>query len=266
MGKKERTLRDKKTEVHAMELMKECLDPAKVPVTAVLSLIFPEARSFWYSLYHVCNKIKLQRLPGYELFYLVKSEVPKRLSETSESQPRSGPSMLEFLSKLVTDCREVPLQNPGSRPELTYSEMVSELFVSFFTQQTFNLTFSMCLHLLAKHPQVQARLQDELDRAFPANGAADDNNNDVTADTPLDYDKLCQLQYLDMVLNEVFRMYPVFQVIHRRCIRATRIGKLDVPAGMTVQPDVWSIQYDPGEFLSSVPSLSIGAYRVRLLS
>ena len=50
-------------------------------------------------------------------------------------------------------------------------------------------------YLLAKNPEVQEKLQEEIDRNIPR-------------DTPATYDNVFELEYLDMILCESMRVYP----------------------------------------------------------
>lgn len=62
------------------------------------------------------------------------------------------------------------------------------------------------LLMIARHPEVQQRIVDELKQVFSS------------PDTPFDYDSLKQLVYLDRVIKESIRVYPVvpFAVKHTK--------------------------------------------------
>ncbi|APA98697.1 cytochrome P450 [Nocardia seriolae] len=115
------------------------------------------------------------------------------------------------------------------------------LFAGHDTTATL-LTFA--LHLLGRHPEVQARVHDEATRALPAEPAAED---------------LAGLPYTTMVIKEAARLYPPAPYISRRTSRDTDICGYRIPAGadLAVSPwvihhreDLWPdpFQFDPERF------------------
>jgi cytochrome P450 len=57
-----------------------------------------------------------------------------------------------------------------------------------------------------------------------------------------------RLPYMQMVLNEVLRLYPPAYAFGRRAIRATVIGDHPVPAGTNVLMSPWAMHRDPRNF------------------
>jgi cytochrome P450 family 4 len=68
--------------------------------------------------------------------------------------------------------------------------------------------------MIALHPEVQEKIAQELKEVFG------------TVDAPVDYDSLNQLVYLDLVLKETMRLYPVLPVSARKSTDEFEIGKL----------------------------------------
>ena len=62
---------------------------------------------------------------------------------------------------------------------------------------------------MAKNPEIQKRLQSEVDAAYEDSG--DDSN--------LDYTTIQTLPYLDMVIHEVLRLHPALGVLERVCTK-----------------------------------------------
>lgn len=71
---------------------------------------------------------------------------------------------------------------------------------------------SHCLLMLAIHPEVQRKVLEELKEVFGS------------ADTPVDYPSLNKLVYLDLVLKEVMRLFPVLPVSGRKSTGEFEIG------------------------------------------
>ncbi|BFV56151.1 cytochrome P450 [Kitasatospora sp. CMC57] len=82
-----------------------------------------------------------------------------------------------------------------------------------------SLTFA--LHLLGHYPEVQRRVQAEVDEVFADGHRA----------TAADYNRL---PYLTMVLKEAMRLYPAAPVIGRMAVGECAIGDSVIPAGATV--------------------------------
>ncbi|XP_077880897.1 cytochrome P450 3A12-like [Ictidomys tridecemlineatus] len=64
--------------------------------------------------------------------------------------------------------------------------------------ETTSTTLSFIMYLLATHPDVQKKLQQEIDETFPDKA-------------PVTYDVLFEMKYLDMVVNETLRLYPIIR-------------------------------------------------------
>ena len=112
--------------------------------------------------------------------------------------------------------------------------------------ETTATALSWTLHRLSIHPDVLARVQDEIDGI----------------DDPV---KARELPYLDAVCRETLRIHPVIPGVARVLARPARIAGLDLPAGVAVgcsiylvhsDPDVWPDpeRFDPTRFLDHKPT------------
>ncbi|CAF1447105.1 unnamed protein product, partial [Rotaria sordida] len=130
---------------------------------------------------------------------------------------------------------EASLTSPRTNVnKLTYDEIIGNIFLFLVAgTETTSTTLAFCTYVLATHPDVQQKLQDEIDA-----------NVDDSAQLPT-YEIVDNLEYLDMFIKEVNRMFPIVPVItNRLCIRDTTIGQYTIKEGTIVQPDVYSIHYD----------------------
>ncbi|MFG2225792.1 cytochrome P450 [Streptomyces sp. NPDC048644] len=98
--------------------------------------------------------------------------------------------------------------------------------------ETTATSMAFTLHLLARHPEQQERVRDEIDRVL----------GDRTA-TAADLERLPELT---MALKEAMRLFPPAPVISRRAVRATEIGGHPVPAGADVIVSPWVTHRHPG--------------------
>ncbi|HEU4698300.1 MAG TPA: cytochrome P450 [Gemmatimonadales bacterium] len=88
-------------------------------------------------------------------------------------------------------------------------------------------------YLLARHPEVEARLHAELDTVLGARGA----RGAVPAD-------LARLSYTRMVLAESMRLFPPAWVLGRQAVADFEIGGHAVPRGSVVLMSQWLTQRD----------------------
>ncbi|MFE5770365.1 cytochrome P450 [Streptomyces sp. NPDC056485] len=92
-----------------------------------------------------------------------------------------------------------------------------------------SLAFS--LHLLARHPEEQARAREEVSR--------------VLGDRTPEAADLDRLPYLTRVLKEAMRLFPAAPVIGRSAVAATEVGGLTIPAGADVILAPWVTHRHP---------------------
>ncbi|KAL1768486.1 cytochrome P450 3A31, partial [Sigmodon hispidus] len=97
---------------------------------------------------------------------------------------------------------------------------------------TTSSTLAFTLYLLATHPDVQKKLQEEIDTALPNKA-------------PPNYDTVMELEYLDMVLNETLRLYPIVNRLERVCKQDVEIDGVFVPKGSVVMVPVYALHQDP---------------------
>lgn len=103
--------------------------------------------------------------------------------------------------------------------------------------ETTSTALSYVSYILATHPEEQAKLQEHIDTHF------DTMNED---DMP-SYDTVSQMEYLDMFVREVLRMYPIAPlVVNRQSNEDFYIKEIGtIPAGTRIAVDMYSLHYDP---------------------
>jgi cytochrome P450 len=111
-------------------------------------------------------------------------------------------------------------------------DQVMTLMFAGHDTSTSTLTFMM--HELARHPEVAARLREEADR--------------VLGGEPPSVDQLEEMPYLDMVLDEVLRLYPPAWIGPRRAVREFEFGGYTVPRGAYVNYCSWASHRIPEVF------------------
>ncbi|XP_053670575.1 probable cytochrome P450 6a14 [Anopheles nili] len=122
---------------------------------------------------------------------------------------------------------------------MTQNELAAQAFVFFLAGfETSSTTQSFCLYELAKNPDIQERLRQEINRAI------EENDGQVT------YDAVMGIQYLDNVINETLRKYPPVESLNR--VPSTDYiipgTKHVIPKRTLVQIPVYAIQHDADHF------------------
>ncbi|XP_035774129.1 probable cytochrome P450 6a14 isoform X3 [Anopheles albimanus] len=122
---------------------------------------------------------------------------------------------------------------------MTNEELAAQAFVFFIAGfETSSTTQSFCLYELAKNPDIQQRLREEINRAI------DENGGQVT------YEVVMGIQYLDQVINETLRKYPPVEGLNRVAdVDYTIPGtKHVIPKRTLVQIPVYALQHDSDYF------------------
>ncbi|GLH10330.1 Cytochrome p450 9e2, partial [Gryllus bimaculatus] len=124
--------------------------------------------------------------------------------------------------------------------KLTDLDMTAQAVIFFFAGfDTVSTAMSYCAYALARHPEVQQRLQREVDETFEKN------------DGKLTYEAVQGAQYLDMFISEVLRLYFQAPTLDRVCTKDFTIpAQENVPAytvrkGESIRIVVTPLHLDP---------------------
>ncbi len=99
--------------------------------------------------------------------------------------------------------------------------------------ETTSNALSWTLHLLTRHPEIEARLVEEVDRAL---GGRLPTMRDIM---PADRHGSAPLDYVRMVVKEAMRLYPPIWLMGRRVAGDDEIGGYRIPAGTIVFVSPW---------------------------
>lgn len=118
---------------------------------------------------------------------------------------------------------------------ISYDDMTSQAFVFFVAGSDSTATF-MCFlaHEIAVNSEVQIKLWEEIDQSLK-----------ITNGRPM-YDVIMNLKYLDAVINETLRLYPLTSFVDRYCSKSLELPPA-IPGGksFTLKPgtSVWFLPY-----------------------
>lgn len=177
------------------------------------------------------------------------SWLPTRANRRAE---RARRAVWDFVEVLITQRRETADDGPnaptGDRSDLLSLLLAAQdpetgaglddvavrdqaLIFLLAGHETTGATLAFALHLLGKHPGVQQRVRDEVQR--------------VVADRPVDAGDLVNLSYTSQVIDETMRLYPAGHTLVRRARQATVLAGHDVPRKRIVAISVWAIHHNP---------------------
>ena len=95
---------------------------------------------------------------------------------------------------------------------------------------------SYCLFELARKPEIQKKIQQELDRVFKSAGPEG-----------FTYETMNELKYLEAVIDETLRKYPIVPIHFRTATREYKVAgrNLTIPKGSSIIIPVFGFQRDP---------------------
>ena len=119
--------------------------------------------------------------------------------------------------------------------QMTPKQLRDETMTLFLAgHETTAQTLAWTWYMLAKNPEAEARLQEELRTVLGGK-------------LPEGAD-LMRLPYLHAVVNEILRLYPPAYIVARTSIEGCQIGGYDFPAGTTFLMSQWVTHRDPRYF------------------
>uniref|UniRef100_A0A8R1UHU6 Cytochrome P450 n=1 Tax=Pristionchus pacificus TaxID=54126 RepID=A0A8R1UHU6_PRIPA len=148
-----------------------------------------------------------------------------------------------IIRKLPPDVIDLILAENEKRVEngkipLHHDVIVSNAWALFIAgYETTSSALAYASYLLAKHPEAQATLHEEVLSTF----------GDVET---IDYERVMKLPYMHAVFSETLRFYPpVTTLSGRTCIKETVIGgKIRVPVGVGVVTPVQAVMWSEENF------------------
>jgi len=153
------------------------------------------------------------------------AELDAMLQKLIRARRASGKSPGDLLSVLLAAVDE------GSGARMSDQQLRDEMMTLFLAgHETTAVALTWTFYLLSRHPDVQAKLFDELHRALAGRVPS-------VSDLP-------NLPYTEMVIREALRLYPPAPGLAREPIEDVTIGGYRVPKGSLLSANTYAIHRD----------------------
>ncbi|XP_069676308.1 cytochrome P450 9e2-like [Periplaneta americana] len=168
------------------------------------------------------------------------------VKDTISTRERKGiirPDLLHLLmqaKKGILQDENSSEQHKSDRKQLDDEDVVAQavmFFIAGFDSSSTLLCF--VTYLLAVHPDIQARLQKEIDDTLKEGGGK------------FTHEALYGMKYLDMVVSETLRLYPPIPAVDRLCIRNYTLKSnppIELVPGDNLSLPVFGLHRDPKYF------------------
>ncbi|XP_005413824.1 PREDICTED: cytochrome P450 3A11-like isoform X3 [Chinchilla lanigera] len=138
------------------------------------------------------------------------------------------------LLQLMMNSQEMESYKALSDGEIA-AQSIAFIFAGY---ETTSSALSFIMYELATHPDVQKKLQQEIDAALP--------NKALPT-----YDVLGEMEYLDMVVNETLRLHPIATRTQRICKKDVEVNGVFISKGTVVMVPIFVLHHDPKHWQNS---------------
>ncbi|XP_069889709.1 cytochrome P450 3A5-like isoform X1 [Dipodomys merriami] len=200
----------------------------KVKIISQLNFFHPFAIAItlFPFLTPIFEALNITRFPKEEIDFFMKSINRMKENHLHEKQK----NRMDFLQLMINSQNH---KDTAFHKALSDSELIAQSITFIMAgYETTSNALSFVMYALATHPDVQKKLQEEIDRALPNKA-------------PVTYDTLVEMEYLDMIVNETFRLFPVSSRLERVCKKDIKVNEIFIPKGMVVTIPAYALHRDP---------------------
>uniref|UniRef100_A0A914HV24 Cytochrome P450 n=1 Tax=Globodera rostochiensis TaxID=31243 RepID=A0A914HV24_GLORO len=198
----------------------------------------------WFGLHFVHPFVEWSGLLRSDPLAILREQLLKEVQERKQQRergqkPQASEDFIDLFLEMESEEQTVQKHNGvfnksahSIEKKNTSEEIVMQL--ESFMLAGFDTTansLSVVSHNLAFHPEVQAKVQEEIDS--------------ICIDEDPTYEQLSQLKYTEAVVKETLRLCPIgASVMNRICSQTTTLGEHTVEEGTVVIVDVLSVHRD----------------------
>ncbi|KAL1278452.1 hypothetical protein QQF64_025125 [Cirrhinus molitorella] len=158
------------------------------------------------------------------------------LKKIKDEHNKKSDGRVDFLKLMIQN--QIPdekFEDTDEQPAkgLTDHEILSQSFVFILGgYETTSTTLTYLLYNLATNPDCLEKLVEEIDKNFPPN-------------TPITYDALMKMDYLEMAINESMRLLPTAPRLERVCKKTVELNGVTIPKDTLVGIPTYVLNHDP---------------------
>lgn len=161
----------------------------------------------------------------------MKHHIMNIISEEMKRQVQESSKPKSLIASLVSAVKNESSSSGGS---LSSNELFDEVTLSILAGfETTATSIAWFIFFMAKHPEVQQKIKDEL------------KEHHLAKDIPLTQDVLDSLVYVDCVVKEVLRVGPIAGAVSRQATRDDLIGSIPIKKGQQVIIAIQNLHNDP---------------------
>ncbi|XP_049610661.1 cytochrome P450, family 3, subfamily A, polypeptide 65 [Syngnathus scovelli] len=152
----------------------------------------------------------------------------------ADRNKKSDKNRVDFMQLMVdSQSSGYSKENANNQKGLTDHEILSQAMIFIFAgYETSSSSLCFLAYNLATHPHIQKALQEEIDKTFP----------DKVRPR---YEDLMQMEYLDMVMNESSRLYPIANRLERVAKASVEVNGVTIPKETVIMVPVYALHRDP---------------------
>ncbi|CAH9109560.1 unnamed protein product [Cuscuta epithymum] len=195
-----------------------------------------------------------------QIFYQVRSLVLGMIDKRMEAIQSGGATSDDLLGIMLESNLNEIQENHNKSYGMTIDEIIEECKLFYFAgQETTSTLLIWTMILLGKHLDWQERARDEIMQVIGTIGEPD-------------FEKLNQLKIVPMIFNEVLRLYPPGIMFGRTLQEDTKLGNMNLPAGVNLilplivlqqDEEMWgedAKEFNPGRFREGVSKATKGQF------
>ncbi|XP_013115934.2 probable cytochrome P450 6a13 [Stomoxys calcitrans] len=157
------------------------------------------------------------------------------LKQIFNDRERSGIKRHDMVDLLLE------MRHNQGQPSMSNNEVIAQMFIFFLvSHESGAVAIAFVLYELAHHPHIQDKVREEI------LGVLKQHNNELS------YEASMKLPYLEQVIAETNRRYPILNFLERTVTQDYRVENSNIvlEKGCTIYIPLQSIHYDPGFYES----------------
>ncbi|XP_031628928.1 probable cytochrome P450 6d5 [Contarinia nasturtii] len=135
----------------------------------------------------------------------------------------------------LDDQWETVIKADESQKSMSLKEIAAQSYVFYIAGfETSSTTLTFCMYELAKHPEIQQRVHNEIDRILEKHNGC------------INYESVTEMKYLEACIDETLRRYSIVPILNRTCMNDYQIPGTNkiIEKGTEVFIPAYALQMD----------------------